>query len=223
MREGKGQIDIEALSFRYADDRPFLYQDFNLKSARKVVAIMGQSGLRQEHPHKLGQGFYQPSGGTIKIDGNDTATLGQRDCRHYSCVVPQETILLLRTLYDTHEGRDPPRHLRPDRACVAKWPKSTAPSKPCRKATRPKSAERGVRPLRRTEARWLLQEPHQKHPKYRLRRSHQRLDANTPTTSPPPSTSSRAKSRCVHHPRHAQDLLVDEVGENRAGGVECGG
>src|SRR5512143_2561909 len=39
LREGKGHIDIEALSFRYADDRPFLYQDFNLKVAPgKVVA-----------------------------------------------------------------------------------------------------------------------------------------------------------------------------------------
>src|SRR5512143_2211981 len=42
MREGRGQIDIEALSFRYADDRPFLYEDFHLKVAPgKVVAIMG--------------------------------------------------------------------------------------------------------------------------------------------------------------------------------------
>ncbi|MCX7192971.1 MAG: peptidase domain-containing ABC transporter, partial [Proteobacteria bacterium] len=45
VNEGKGQIDIEALSFRYAEDRPFLYQDFQLKvSPGKVVAIMGPSG-----------------------------------------------------------------------------------------------------------------------------------------------------------------------------------
>jgi len=29
LREGKGQIDIEGLSFRYAENLPFLYQDFS--------------------------------------------------------------------------------------------------------------------------------------------------------------------------------------------------
>ena len=101
MREGKGQIDIEALSFRYADDRPFLYQDFNLNVAPgKVVAIMGQSGSGKSTLTKLLQGFYQPSGGTIKIDGNDIRYLSANELRHYFGVVPQETILFSGTLYD---------------------------------------------------------------------------------------------------------------------------
>ena len=101
MREGKGQIDIEALSFRYADDRPFLYQDFNLKvTPGKVVAIMGQSGSGKSTLTKLLQGFYQPSGGTIKIDGNDIRYLSANELRHYFGVVPQETVLFSGTLYD---------------------------------------------------------------------------------------------------------------------------
>jgi subfamily B ATP-binding cassette protein HlyB/CyaB len=101
MREGKGQIDIEALSFRYADDRPFLYQDFNLKVAPgKVVAIMGQSGSGKSTLTKLLQGFYQPSGGTIKIDGNDIRYLSANELRHYFGVVPQETVLFSGTIYD---------------------------------------------------------------------------------------------------------------------------
>jgi ATP-binding cassette, subfamily B, bacterial HlyB/CyaB len=120
LREGKGQIDIEALSFRYADDRPFLYQDFNLKVAPgKVVAIMGPSGSGKSTLTKLLQGFYQPSGGTIKIDGcgwvaaqqrgthrptpcgcNDIRYLSANELRHYFGVVPQETILFSGTIYD---------------------------------------------------------------------------------------------------------------------------
>jgi subfamily B ATP-binding cassette protein HlyB/CyaB len=101
MREGKGQIDIEALSFRYADDRPFLYQDFNLKVAPgKVVAIMGPSGSGKSTLTKLLQGFYQPSGGTIKIDGNDIRYLSANELRHYFGVVPQETVLFSGTIYD---------------------------------------------------------------------------------------------------------------------------
>jgi subfamily B ATP-binding cassette protein HlyB/CyaB len=101
MREGKGHIDIEALSFRYADDRPFLYQDFNLKVAPgKVVAIMGPSGSGKSTLTKLLQGFYQPASGTIKIDGNDIRYLSANELRHYFGVVPQETVLFSGTIYD---------------------------------------------------------------------------------------------------------------------------
>jgi subfamily B ATP-binding cassette protein HlyB/CyaB len=101
MREGKGQIDIEALSFRYAEDRPFLYQNFNLKvTPGKVVAIMGPSGSGKSTLTKLLQGFYQPASGTIKIDGNDIRYLSANELRHYFGVVPQETVLFSGTIYD---------------------------------------------------------------------------------------------------------------------------
>ena len=101
MSEGKGQIDIEALSFRYADDRPFLYQNFNLKvTPGKVVAIMGPSGSGKSTLTKLLQGFYQPASGTIKIDGNDIRYLSANELRHYFGVVPQETVLFSGTIYD---------------------------------------------------------------------------------------------------------------------------
>ncbi|WP_263053157.1 ATP-binding cassette domain-containing protein [Sideroxydans lithotrophicus] len=101
MREGKGQIDIEALSFRYAEDRPFLYQNFNLKVVPgKVVAIMGPSGSGKSTLTKLLQGFYQPASGTIKIDGNDIRYLSANELRHYFGVVPQETVLFSGTIYE---------------------------------------------------------------------------------------------------------------------------
>ena len=113
LRVGKGQIDIEQLSFRYADNLPYLYQSFNLKVVPgKIVAIMGPSGSGKSTLTKLLQGFYQPAGGTIKIDGcgrvaaqqrgthrrtpcgcNDIRYLSANELRHYFGVVPQETIL----------------------------------------------------------------------------------------------------------------------------------
>ncbi len=84
LREGKGQIDIEDLSFRYADNLPYLYQGFNLKVAPgQIVAIMGQSGSGKSTLTKLLQGFYQPAGGTIKLDGNDIRYLSANELRHY--------------------------------------------------------------------------------------------------------------------------------------------
>ena len=101
LREGKGQIDIDDLSFRYAENLPFLYQGFQLKVLPgKVIAIMGPSGSGKSTLTKLLQGFYQPSGGTIKIDGNDIRYLSANELRHYFGVVPQETVLFSGTIYD---------------------------------------------------------------------------------------------------------------------------
>jgi subfamily B ATP-binding cassette protein HlyB/CyaB len=101
LREGKGEIDIADLSFRYGENLPFLFQGFRLKVAPgKVVAVMGPSGSGKSTLTKLLQGFYQPSGGTIKIDGNDIRYLSANELRHHFGVVPQETILFSGTIYD---------------------------------------------------------------------------------------------------------------------------
>ena len=101
LREGKGEINIEGLSFRYAEDLPYLYQDFNLNvAAGKIVAIMGPSGSGKSTLTKLLQGFYVPVGGSIKIDGTDIRHISANELRHNFGVVPQETILFSGTLYD---------------------------------------------------------------------------------------------------------------------------
>lgn len=101
LREGKGQIDIDHLSFRYNDNLPFLYQDFNLAvKPGQIVAVMGPSGSGKSTLTKLLQGFYQPAGGSIKIDGHDIRHLSANELRHHFGVVPQETVLFSGTLYD---------------------------------------------------------------------------------------------------------------------------
>ena len=101
LRETKGAISIEHLAFRYGDNLPYLYQDFNMQiEPGKVVAIMGPSGSGKSTLAKLLQGFYQPSDGQIKIDGNDIRNLSANELRHYFGVVPQETMLFSGTIYD---------------------------------------------------------------------------------------------------------------------------
>ncbi|HEX7970723.1 MAG TPA: ATP-binding cassette domain-containing protein [Thiobacillus sp.] len=101
LRQGQGKIEIEDLSFRYAENLPFLYQGFDLTvDPGKVVAIMGPSGSGKSTLAKLLQGFYVPSGGTLKIDGNDIRYLSANELRHYFGVVPQDTVLFSGTLYD---------------------------------------------------------------------------------------------------------------------------
>ena len=101
VREGKGRIEIEDLSFRYAENLPFLYQGFRFSVAPgRVVAIMGPSGSGKSTLAKLLLGFYVPTGGTIKLDGNDIRHLSANELRHTFGVVPQDTTLFSGTLYD---------------------------------------------------------------------------------------------------------------------------
>lgn len=101
QRQPIGKIRIEGLSFRYAENLPFLYQNFDLTvEPGKVVAIMGPSGCGKSTLAKLLQGFYQPAGGIIRVDDNDIRYLAANELRSYFGVVPQETILFSGSLYD---------------------------------------------------------------------------------------------------------------------------
>lgn len=101
LRENKGKIEIENLSFRYGENLPYLYQQFNLTvTPGKTIAIMGPSGSGKSTLTKLLQGFYVPADGQIKLDGNDIRYLSANELRHYFGVVPQETVLFSGTIYD---------------------------------------------------------------------------------------------------------------------------
>ena len=100
-RKARGQIDIEDLSFRYGEDRPWLYRDLNLNvEPGQCVAITGPSGSGKSTLGKLLQGFYQPSEGSIRIDGQNIRHLSANELRSHFGVVPQETVLFSGSVYD---------------------------------------------------------------------------------------------------------------------------
>jgi ATP-binding cassette, subfamily B, bacterial HlyB/CyaB len=99
--EQRGAIEFEAVSFRYDESLPYLYQGFSLKiEPGRVVALMGPSGSGKSTLAKLLQGFYLPISGLIKLDGRDRRHLSANELRAYFGVVPQETMLFATTLYD---------------------------------------------------------------------------------------------------------------------------
>ena len=99
--KGEGRIEIRDLSFRYADNLPFLYKDFSLTiEPGRCVAIMGPSGSGKSTLAKLLQGFYQPEEGGIAIDRHDIRHLSANELRSHFGVVPQETVLFSGTIYD---------------------------------------------------------------------------------------------------------------------------
>ena len=96
---GQGRIEIEGLAFRYADDRPLLYENLTLAiEPGQVVAIMGPSGSGKSTLAKLMLGFYQPTAGAIRIDGIDARHLAANELRAAFGVVPQETMLFSGTI-----------------------------------------------------------------------------------------------------------------------------
>jgi ATP-binding cassette, subfamily B, bacterial HlyB/CyaB len=98
--EGQGRIEVQGLAFRYAEDRPLLYEDLNLTiEPGRAVAIMGASGTGKSTLAKLMLGFYQPSAGAIRIDGVDIRHLAANELRAAFGVVPQETVLFSGTIH----------------------------------------------------------------------------------------------------------------------------
>jgi subfamily B ATP-binding cassette protein HlyB/CyaB len=98
---GKGAIEIRGISFRYAENLPYLYQGLNLAlHPGQCIALMGPSGCGKSTLAKLLQGFYQPNDGAILIDGRDISHFSANELRQHYGVVPQETMLFSGTIYD---------------------------------------------------------------------------------------------------------------------------
>jgi subfamily B ATP-binding cassette protein HlyB/CyaB len=101
-------IETRSLAFRYADDRPFLYEELNLSIRDgECVALMGASGCGKSTLAKLLQGFHQPTRGSVMIDGIDARHLAANELRATFGVVPQETVLFSGTLLENLMLADP--------------------------------------------------------------------------------------------------------------------
>ena len=97
----KGEILIDRVAFRYGDHLPPVYENLSLAiQPGQTIAIMGPSGCGKSTLAKLLQGFYQPSAGSIRIDGTDMRYLSANELRSHFGVVPQETTLFSGTIYD---------------------------------------------------------------------------------------------------------------------------
>ncbi|HSQ50998.1 MAG TPA: peptidase domain-containing ABC transporter, partial [Nitrospiraceae bacterium] len=106
--EGKGEIRIEGLSFRYSPEHPFLYKNLSMTlKPGKLTVLTGPSGSGKSTLAKLLLGFHQPTDGRIEIDGRDIRHLSANELRQYFGMVPQETYLFSGTIYENLIAANP--------------------------------------------------------------------------------------------------------------------
>ena len=96
--DSRGLIELDGVSFAYRSDAPVL-RDISLTlKPRETVAIVGPSGSGKTTLVSLLLRLYDPTEGSIRLDGVDIRALDRKDLRQRLSVVMQEPFLFSKTL-----------------------------------------------------------------------------------------------------------------------------
>jgi ATP-binding cassette subfamily B protein len=94
----RGEIVFDDVSFGYEPGRPVL-RDVNLRIAPgETVAFVGQTGAGKSTAAKLITRFYDPTEGSVRLDGHDLREVTLDSLRRQLGVVPQEPFLFAGSL-----------------------------------------------------------------------------------------------------------------------------
>ncbi len=96
----RGEIELHDVSFAYAG-RPPLFEHLTLKfPAGSTTALVGATGSGKSTIAKLLLRFYEPTGGTIRLDGDDVSALDTMDLRRAIGFVGQDLFLFDGTIHE---------------------------------------------------------------------------------------------------------------------------
>lgn len=100
LRNAHGRVTFEGVEFAYTADRVVL-PEFDLDlPAGQTVALVGSTGAGKSTLAKLISRFYDPSRGTVSLDGVDLRQLHPKDLRRAIVMVTQEAYLFSGTVAD---------------------------------------------------------------------------------------------------------------------------
>jgi ATP-binding cassette, subfamily B, bacterial MsbA len=89
----QGRITFDNVSFSY-ESRAVVLENLNLDIAPgEIIALVGPSGAGKSTTFNLIPRFYDPTSGTVRVDGYDLRTVTQNSLREQIGIVPQETML----------------------------------------------------------------------------------------------------------------------------------
>jgi ATP-binding cassette subfamily C protein LapB len=97
----KGAIEFRNVAFRYPGQQSDALQaaTFRIEAGEKV-AVLGRTGSGKSTILRLAMGLYQPTDGTVLVDGIDLRQLDPAQMRRQVGYVPQESVLLRGSLRD---------------------------------------------------------------------------------------------------------------------------
>jgi ATP-binding cassette subfamily B protein/subfamily B ATP-binding cassette protein MsbA len=108
----KSSIEIDKVTFRYPRGKDPVLQEFSLAiQAGEAVALVGPNGCGKSTIVNLLARFYDPQGGTLRIDGADIREVKLRSLRRQLGLVTQETALFDDTVFNNiaHGNRHAPQ------------------------------------------------------------------------------------------------------------------
>lgn len=96
----RGEIAFDNVGFEYVQGRPVL-PDLNFTvPAGQTVALVGTTGAGKTTIAKLIARFYDPTSGSVKLDGVDLRDIAQTDLRRHVVMVTQENFMFDGTVAD---------------------------------------------------------------------------------------------------------------------------
>ena len=100
LRKARGRVSFDGVEFAYKSDRVVL-PEFDLEiPAGQTIALVGSTGAGKSTLAKLISRFYDPTSGTVALDGVDLRKLHPKDLRRAIVMVTQEAYLFSGTVAD---------------------------------------------------------------------------------------------------------------------------
>ena len=101
IKNPKGQIEFENVSFKYKNSSKYILEDISFKvNSGETLAIIGSTGSGKTSLINLIPRFYDVNKGKITIDGKNIAELDPEELRKQIALVPQKTLLFTGSIKD---------------------------------------------------------------------------------------------------------------------------
>src|SRR5437899_1955281 len=98
ISSAKGAIAFRAVNFSYADDR-YVLHDIDLRiEPNQIVGLAGGTGAGKSTLLSLVPRFYDPTAGSITLDGRDVRQITKKTLRAQIAIVLQDTLLFSTTV-----------------------------------------------------------------------------------------------------------------------------